>query len=195
MNDSTCGQHPKSHIHLVQDQDLTDAYVREILDYDPRTGALTWRQRADMPKQWNTRFAGKRAGCERRDKRWRTPYRQIRIDGRNYLEHRVIWLHYYGHWPRGDIDHIDGNGLNNAIANLRDVDRSANMRNARRKLNNTSGVNGVYWDKRSGKWHAQIRANGRLIYFGYFEDLEDAASARREAEARYGFSDRHGRED
>lgn len=193
MNDSTCGQHPKSHIHLVQDQDLTDAYVRGILDYDRRTGALTWRQRADMRPQWNARFARKRAGWERRDKHARTSYRRIRIDGRNYLEHRIVWLHYYGQWPQGEIDHINGDGTDNRIANLREVDRSANMRNQRKRLDNTSGVNGVYWDTRSAKWHAHIRVNGRRFYLGLFENLEDATRARREAEARFGFSERHGR--
>lgn len=177
----------------LEADEITADYVRSILDYDPETGVLTWRERADMRPQWNAKYAGKRAGCQAKGRR--TCYRHIKIDGRKYREHRVCYLHYHGQWPDAEIDHVDGDGLNNRIKNLRGVSRAENMRNQRKYLNNTSGVNGVVWHRQKKKWEVRIWANGCQKHLGYFDGIEDAASARTEVEKQLGFSDRHGRED
>jgi hypothetical protein len=67
---------------------LTAERVRELLDCDPAAGTVRWRERPGNPS-FNTRLAGKPAGvyCPR-DGYWR-----VRIDGRLYLSHRVIFLH------------------------------------------------------------------------------------------------------
>src|SRR5262249_14466090 len=99
-------------------QKLTATRVRELLDYDPDSGWLTWR----TPRN-GTRI-GARAGSLKSD-----GYRRIKIDGTNYAEHRVIWLLVTGRWPDRDIDHIDGRRDDNRIAFLRDCSKSENVRN------------------------------------------------------------------
>lgn len=51
--------------------------------------------------------------------------------------------------------------------------------------NNKSGVKGVFWDKRSKKWKATIGFKREIIYLGLYDNLEDAAQARKEAEEKY----------
>lgn len=106
--------------------------------------------------------------------------------------HRAAWAHYHGRWPTQDIDHIDGNKHNNRIENLRDVSRQENMRNVPLTKANKSGVKGVHWYKARNKWVASIMISGKHKHLGYFDLKEDAASARKAAERKYGFSERHG---
>lgn len=72
------------------------------------------------------------------------------------------------------IDHIDGNGLNNTITNLRIATKSQNGRNATCKSNIT-GFRGVYI--RKNKYGAHIRFNGKNLHLGYFKTAEQAANA------------------
>jgi hypothetical protein len=76
-----------------------------------------------------------------------------------------------------NVDHADGNGLNNRRANLRLTDRAGNKRNGRLPKNNRSGYKGVYWKARRQRWEVQIRVDGRLHHVGYFRDREEAARA------------------
>jgi hypothetical protein len=91
---------------------LTAARVRELLSYSPETGEFRW-----LPRPGNlaasARIAGKLAGHEA-DGDWR-----IRFDGRNHAAHTLAWLYVHGWLPKGNVDHRDGNGLNNQIDNLR----------------------------------------------------------------------------
>jgi len=101
--------------------------------------------------------------------------------------HRVILQRILGRpLERGEcVDHIDGNGSNNRRENLRLASHAENRRNSRKYDNNTSGHKGTYWRKRELKWMAQISVNRKLIYLGYFDDIEDAAAAYREAATKY----------
>jgi hypothetical protein len=91
---------------------------------------------------------------------------------RNIFMHRRIM-----NAPRGAIiDHINRNGLDNRKANLRIVTNMQNCWNSDRGFyNGTSKYKGVRLDKRSGKWYARIRHNGRYIHLGTF-DTEIAAA-------------------
>ncbi len=86
-----------------------------------------------------------------------------------------------------EIDHIDGNGLNNTDENLRYASRSENSCHLTfLKKNNTSGAIGIYRDKRSGNWVAFITVNKKRYYSGrVFKNKEDAISARIELEEKY----------
>lgn len=106
----------------------------------------------------------------------------------------MIWALVHGKWPDADLDHENGDTLDNRLENLRDVTNSVNHKNEKKKMskNNTSGFNGVYWDKQTQKWRAMIKVNFRTIQLGRFVNFEDAVSARKEANVKYGFTDRHG---
>ena len=117
-------------------------------------------------------------------------YMRLKIYGKLYPAHRVIWALVYGAWPVNQIDHVDGNGLNNRIENLRDVAPGENAKNRKRYDRNSSGVSGVSW--RSNKWIARIRVNGSLIHLGSFAEFSDAVAARKTAEVKYGFHPNHG---
>lgn len=74
-------------------------------------------------------------------------------------------------------DHINGNGLDNRRANLREATHAENCRNRRKGSRNTSGFIGVSWHTQRGKWRAQIKVQGRTRSLGMFLDPEDAARA------------------
>lgn len=162
--------------------ELTFERASELLRYDEETGKIFWRvTRGGWIKD------GAEAGSQ-----WRNTYRQIKIDGRLYKAHRVAWLLHYGVWPKNQIDHIDGDGLNNRPENMRDVTQRENTRNARMRSDNTSSVTGVYWYKPYGTWKAQININGKRKHLGYFTDFGEAAAAYRKAAEANGFTERHG---
>lgn len=83
----------------------------------------------------------------------------------------------------GDIkgDHRDGNGLNNRRENLRPATGAQNTHNQRTRIDNRSGVKGVSWHKRIGKWQARIGLHGKDKCLGYFADIQSAAEAYRNA--------------
>lgn len=83
------------------------------------------------------------------------------------------------------VDHIDGNGLNNCRSNLRAATNQENSFNQRLAKNNTSGHRGIIWYKRYQKWMAEIRTNGRLKFLGYFDNIEEAIRAYDEAAIKY----------
>lgn len=79
--------------------------------------------------------------------------------------------------PGIEVDHIDGNGLNNTRANLRQATHPQNNRNKRMSRNNTSGYKGVTYYKSEGRWSARIMADGRRVFLGLFDTSEEAARA------------------
>lgn len=88
--------------------------------------------------------------------------------------------------PKGlDVDHRDGDGLNNRRSNLRAATHAENQRNQRLAKNNTSGFKGVTWHKARAKWQAQIVLNGRNHFLGYFRCQTAAAVAYAKASAEF----------
>ena len=82
-----------------------------------------------------------------------------------------------------EVDHIDGDGLNNRRANLRVATTSQNQFNSRKPSNNKSGFKGVFLDRRTGKWRAAIKKNRVCRELGYFDTPEQAYWAYCEASA------------
>lgn len=80
-----------------------------------------------------------------------------------------------------DVDHINGDGLDNRRCNLRIATRSQNMMNMRLPSNNTSGFKGVSWSKKAHKFKAYIQLQGKSYHLGYFNDPADAHAAYCEA--------------
>ena len=92
-----------------------------------------------------------------------------------------------------EIDHIDGNGLNNSINNLRCVDKINNQRNKRISKLNTSGKLGVFFCNTKKKWTAQIGIERHRKHLGHFDSLDEAIQARSNADIKYGFHAVHGK--
>ncbi len=84
-----------------------------------------------------------------------------------------------------EVDHIDGDGLNNQDENLRFATRGQQMQNAGLRSNNKTGVKGVCWNKRNNRWRPYIMVNKKQIYLGSFVSFEGAAAARKRAEELY----------
>ena len=120
-------------------------------------------------------------------------YMSANIDKKMYLIHRLVWLYINGSFPKGFIDHIDGNKQNNSIDNLRDVTPEESNKNLPTPTDNTSGVIGVSWSNHGNMWLARINNNKKTVNLGYFKDFEDAVSARKQAEVNYGYHENHGR--
>lgn len=174
---------------MPKTEEITVERLRERLCFDTE-GVLRWKGCPSMPKQWNSVWAGREAftAIDGRG------YRHGSLD-RTYLRlHRVVWALHYGSWPSGEIDHIDGNRLNNRIENLRIASAGENQRNQRLHRNNTSGHVGVSWYKPYSKWRATIGlGNGRSKHLGYFDRVEDAAAAWESAREGLGYHENHGK--
>jgi len=88
--------------------------------------------------------------------------------------------------PNGmEIDHIDGNGLNNQLSNLRIVTKTQNLLNKSVYKSNKSGYRGVYYNKRDKKWCATGKINKIQKNLGSFKDIESAIKARKIFEEQY----------
>jgi hypothetical protein len=150
--------------------------LRRLFDYDPNSGHLFWRERAECPVQWNGKWIGRKAG---------TPdsngYIEVRINRQAYCAHRLIWKWLYGTEP-SDIDHADRDKTNNAQANLRACSHFENTRNAagwaRKAL-----PKGVH-QRESGHFRAIICVERRNQHLGTFKTAEEAAAAYAAAAAR-----------
>lgn len=102
----------------------------------------------------------------------------VRTDNTGLTPRKVLLHRLLMSEPQGlEIDHRDGNGLNNRRKNLRSATHSENTYNRRVNKNNTSGLKGVYWYKRAQKWMARIGVNGNREYLGLFETPEEAHAA------------------
>lgn len=178
--------------------ELTQEIVKELLHYDPDTGKLFWKPReskwfksgkrqSNSCSIWNNKYALKEAGCLSTYDN----YLKIRILGKSYQLHRIIWLYIHGYWP-DEIDHKNGKRDENTLTNIRNVSHQINMLNTMKQINNTSGHNGIVFHRMSRKFQAQIQYKNKNHYLGLFENLEEAIEVRKKAELAFEFSDRHG---
>jgi hypothetical protein len=165
---------------------VTQERLKSLLYYDPLTGFFMWKRSGTGRKSLSN------PGNKRLFVNGKT-YLSIGVDGRLYSAHHLAWLYVHGCLPKA-LDHIDGNGINNAIKNLREADHSVNAKNQRLFSNNSSGFAGVYWMKANEKWHARICVNRKSIHLGFFNNKADAVKVRIEAEIYHGFHSNHGTE-
>lgn len=142
-----------------------DQLIR-ILSYDQYTGIFTWRESTGRVS------AGEIAGSVDYQ-----GYLRIRWNGKAYRAHRLAWLYVTGLHPCGMIDHKDLNKLNNRFSNLRIATRSENSYNTKKSVRNSSGVKGVSWSAKVGKWRARISVDGVRIELGNWDSIIDAKQA------------------
>lgn len=167
--------------------------IRLLLRYDPADGKLFWLPRPQECfdtfhawRMWSGHFENKEAGSIQFRKDNPTEPESIRIlfsfEGtkRRRMAHRLIWIFVHGSILReGEIDHKDGNPLNNRITNLRLTDNFGNGRNRRvSRTKVSSQFKGVYPSVQfPGTWVATISTNRKHKYIGRFNSEEDAAKA------------------
>jgi len=161
---------------------ITSQQLISIVDFDPFTGLFQSRKnRKWAPKGFAGNFDKSRG------------YIRLRIKRKLYSAHRLAWLYFYCHYPKNQIDHINGIRTDNRIENLRDVTHQENHRNEKLRSTNKSGRVGVFLCKERSKWLASITVDGKQISLGYFKELEDAIASREKAEEKYMFHINHGR--
>lgn len=157
----------------------------KYLSYDSATGDLTWKPReasefttAGQCARWNTRHANTVAGT-RNSKKDGTPTQVgVGLFGRIHRAHRIIWEMVHGEIPDGMlIDHRNGNAWDNRISNLRLCTYGQNKCNGRMHKNNRSGLKGVSWSSKMGKWHARVKVDRKDKHLGYFSTKEAAHAA------------------
>jgi len=155
--------------------------LKLLFSYDPVSG---WLYRK------TGRNAGKRAGSGRVGNK-NDAYRIVYALGAHHYEHRLVWALMTGESFFGQIDHIDGDGLNNRWANLRVVSDVENKRNRPRQKNSTGIILGV--TPHRGGYRARIGLEGNYMDLGTHRCQFEAICARKSAEARLGYSQNHGR--
>ncbi len=151
---------------MMKNKQLPVERILELFSYDPEDGLLSWR----VPHgRWGRIPPGPVKGSENGK-----GYLVIRIDGKNYLYHRVAWVCKTNRWPVDEIDHIDMNGMNNRWVNLREADHSQNMCNRKAQSNGATGVKGVSFQGSRGKYLAQVVKGGRHYFLGRYDSKDEA---------------------
>jgi hypothetical protein len=172
----------------------------KLFVYDKENGCLIWRHRSEYEFKnkcnyvsWNKNNAGKTAGYNcKGSKSSNTFYCRIQIKNKNYLAHRLIWLYVNGELPNS-IDHINGNGIDNRIENLRNVDAFQNMKNCKISKTSKFGIYGVNLCKKTGNYYSTITNRKRRYWLGYSSDFFEACCKRKSAEIVHKFHSNHGR--
>jgi hypothetical protein len=167
--------------------DIPIEYLRSRFSYEKETGILIWK---------DGQCAGKEVGCITENKAG-NKYRTLSIgfSGKtyNFMAHQMIWAITHGDWA-DEIDHKNGDGLDNRLCNLRSVCRSINNKNHKRQSNNTSGISGVSWIGRINRFRAYgMNGDRKQINLGCHRTLFDAACARKSWELGLEFTERHGK--
>jgi hypothetical protein len=138
---------------------LNVVLARETFDYDPESGVL------------RRRSTGKAVGT-----RFDTGHMCVGFDGRMTGVHRIIWAIYYGVSPDDrQIDHINGDGADNRIPNLRLATNAQNSMNSRLSKRNKSGIKGVFWVTKAKVWRAVVGFE-KQYYISHHKTIEEAAA-------------------
>jgi hypothetical protein len=153
----------------MSQEELDDAYIREHLSYDEKTGNLFW-----IKNPRNKKIIGDVAGALNSE-----GYLHITANMKRYKAHRIAWFLSKGYWPNNYIDHINGIKTDNRISNLRVVTHRENMRNTTAYKTSKTGVKGVVLVGNS--YIAKIGVNYKNVHIGSFKTLYEAKKAYEDA--------------
>jgi hypothetical protein len=180
--------------------------MRRLFKYDPKTGLIYARERSPQDfydtgsgssfvsaegaaikyniersgrLAFNRIFKGKRSTCNYF--RGASAYRGVQ---KTLFAHRVAFFLYHGLYPQwpNSVDHINRDGCDNRIENLREVTAKEQSANTGLSKANTSGVKGVSFLKGRNKWRASINLAGKKVNLGTFNTLQEAVTARQVGE-------------
>lgn len=180
-------------------RDVPASIVREVVVADPDAGAMTWLNRPrhhfandQVFKAWNVKYPGKPAFNVETGGGYRCGY----IFNVKIKAHRAMWAYVHGEWPKGYVDHINGDPSDNRISNLREADLYQSV------INRSSGGVVPYFGvhlSSQGRFRAQVQSHGVVVWAGIFDDALSAAIARYDAAmihhgafARLNFPERRG---
>lgn len=162
--------------NIFKGEHVNKKLLDELFDYNEDTGIVIWKKsrspriKIGTPVKYVNKFG----------------YIQVRLEGKLWMLHRLIWLMQIGDFPKGEIDHIDGNRSNNSWNNLRDVSKSQNMQNRRGPdKDSKTGVLGVTFDRQRNKYRAQLTINGIKVLNKIFNTPEEAGNAYKQAKENY----------
>ena len=149
---------------------ITQEELKKYLRYDTDTGFFIWRIKPSVQVS-----EGNVAGTL-----MNRGYIHIGVLGKAYRAHRLAFLYMTGAWPKEQVDHINGNRIDNRWCNLREATQTENQFNVAIRKDNTSGYKGVSLHKRTGKWAARCGINNKDKWLGIFDTPELAAKAYQE---------------
>ena len=144
--------------------------IKNCVKYDPSSGQIF---RISTGKQIGSKTKGK--------------YISVHINGKPIRGHIVAWAITHGEIPKSVIDHINGDKADNRICNLRSVTQGENLKNKSKYKNNKTGVSGVYFEKRNGKYRARLGHGKNVIHIGRFTELSEAKTAIELARKKHGY--------
>ncbi|MFA5378813.1 MAG: HNH endonuclease [Dehalococcoidia bacterium] len=149
---------------------LTQAELKAVLKYDKTTGIFTWR----VPRM--KMRVGDKAGCINGE-----GYVNITIDRKQYGAHRLAVLYVEGYFPEETVDHKNRIRSDNRYKNLQQATFQCQNRN-KSYIQNSSGVTGVCWAARAGRWMSYIMVDGKSKTLGMSEEFLEAVALRYAAE-------------
>jgi hypothetical protein len=156
---------------------MIEQVIKDGLSYNPITGLF-----------FRTKGTGGQPAGSLAGKVNELGYRVIGVKGKILKAHRIAWYVFYGKWPDGVIDHINGKPDDNRICNLRDVTQGQNMENQKKaRSNSTTKRLGVYHS--GSKFIAKIQSKGKQTYLGTFNTADEAEQAYKKAKAELHIAD------
>jgi hypothetical protein len=145
-------------------EDDLQLIVKAYISYDPDTGFFTWKKSPTSRLKVTTRVGAGTLSS--------SGYLIISLAGKRWQAHRLAWFCMTGEIPKGFIDHIDGNKLNNKFSNLRECSRSDNSCNSKKQEG--VAIKGIRILK-SGQYEARVGKDGST-YRMQSADLEEATN-------------------
>lgn len=143
-------------------------YCHEYFNYNKILGGLWYKK---VPRGIGKNWINKQAGSLHP-----LGYRAIKIKGKIYREHHLVFLFHKGKLPLDEIDHVNRVYFDNRIENLREATRTTNCRN-RKGWGTHSKYKGVVRSKRGRPWTTTISINSKTYHLGTFNCEIEAAKA------------------